>query len=85
MRLFFVGNYQGTLEALQQAEQQSAPSSRLRSHRACSPAGLALSANPRDTARLGQAHEHYRQLLPGMLRNDRRYISPKILRALGAS
>ena len=31
MRLFFVENYQGTLEALQQAEQQGAPSSRLRS------------------------------------------------------
>jgi hypothetical protein len=86
MRLYFVGNYQASLKALQQAEQQGALSPRLRFYRACSLAALALSAEPQDTSRMAQAREQYKQVPTGTLDADRRFISPKILRALvGAS
>ena len=87
MVAFFAGNYEQTLTLLNETERSGALSPRGYFYRACSLAALALVANPRDTAKLGEARRQYGLAAArvGELARDRRYISPEILKVLAGS
>jgi tetratricopeptide (TPR) repeat protein len=86
MLAFFAGKYQQSISLLEESERTAALSPRGYFYRACSLAALALLANPRDDARLGEARRQYgRARGASDLARDRRYISPQILQELAGS
>jgi hypothetical protein len=88
MRLFFSGNYQQTVAALNAIESElGAPlSPRGYFYRACGLAAQALRTTQVDSKALTEARRQYAEAMKSrqVLVPDRRYVSPRILQALGS-
>jgi hypothetical protein len=88
MRAFFAGNYQQAVASLNAIEQElGAPlSPRGYFYRACGLAAQALRAPQVDNKALTEARRHYAEAMKNrqVIAPDRRYVSPRILQALGS-
>lgn len=88
MRAFYAGNYQATVSALNaiEAELGGPLSPRGYFYRACGLAAQALRGTQVDTKVLAEARRQYAEALKSrqLIAPDRRYVSPRILQALGS-
>lgn len=88
MRAFFAGNYRQAVAALNAIEQEiGGPlSPRGYFYRACGIAAQALSAPQADSKALSEARRQYAEAMKNrqVIAPDRRYVSPRILQALGS-
>jgi tetratricopeptide (TPR) repeat protein len=89
MRAFFAGNYQQAVSAINAVETElgGAPvSPRGYFYRACALAAQALRAQQVDSKALIEARRQYAEAMKSrqVLAPDRRYVSPRILQALGS-
>ena len=87
MRAFFTGNYQQAVSAINAVENElGAPSPRGYFYRACGLAAQALRTPQVDGKALTEARRQYAEAMKSrqVIAPDRRYVSPRILQALGS-
>jgi tetratricopeptide (TPR) repeat protein len=88
MRAFFAGNYQQAVAAVNQIELELGGPLTPRGYfyRACGLAAQALRAPQVDTKALTEARRQYAEAMKSrqVIAPDRRYVSPRILQALGS-
>jgi len=86
MRAFFAGNYPQTIAVLNEVAKAGPLSPRGYFYRACGLAAVAIRGPVVDAKGLAQARREYAEALKQRqaIADDRRYISPRILQALGS-